>query len=198
MWALDAAIKNGNYFLFFPTKDKSDAIHIGVAISKSPIGPFKAESKPIPGSYSIDPAVFVNDDGKTYIYFGGIWGRQLQRWGDGKYDTLVSKTDLMQNNNPALNCRVVRLSSNMKDFRGLVRNALIIDSAGQPLLGEMTTEGFSKVHGCINLMANITLVIQPATRTALPMPSEIHHMDHSLILAILCSRYKAGQPITLL
>lgn len=35
---------------------------------------------PIGGSFSIDPAVLVDDDdnGSAYLYFGGIWGGQLQ------------------------------------------------------------------------------------------------------------------------
>ena len=37
-------------------------------------------------SYSIDPAVYVDDDGSAYIYYGGIWGGQLQRWESGSYD----------------------------------------------------------------------------------------------------------------
>ena len=35
------------------------------------------------GSFSIDPAVFIDDDGAAYMYFGGIWGGQLQRWETG-------------------------------------------------------------------------------------------------------------------
>jgi beta-xylosidase len=80
LWAPDAAYKNGTYYLYFPVKDKKDAFRIGVATSKSPTGPFKPEANPIPGSYSIDPAVFTDKDGKSYMYFGGIWGGQLQRW----------------------------------------------------------------------------------------------------------------------
>src|SRR6186713_631578 len=31
--------------------------------------------------------VFKDDDGKFYMYFGGIWGGQLQRWNNNKYDS---------------------------------------------------------------------------------------------------------------
>ena len=71
LWAPDAAFANGKYYLYFPAKDKSDVFRIGVATSSSPIGPFKAEAKPIEGSYSIDPAVFTDTDGSSYMYFGG-------------------------------------------------------------------------------------------------------------------------------
>jgi hypothetical protein len=86
MWAPDAAYRNGTYYLYFPARDKAKDKHglgtfrIGVATSKSPMGPFKAEPKPIAGSFSMDPAVFTDTDGKSYMYFGGIWGGQLQRW----------------------------------------------------------------------------------------------------------------------
>jgi len=72
LWAPDAALKNGTYYLYFPVKDKSDVFRIGVATSKNPVGPFKAEAKPIEGSYSIDPAIFTDTDGSTYtsVEFG--------------------------------------------------------------------------------------------------------------------------------
>lgn len=106
LWAPDAAYKNGTYYLYFPVKDKNDVFRIGVATSKSPAGPFKAQPKPIAGSFSIDPAVFTDTDGSTYMYFGGIWGGQLQRWATGKYDANGSKTDLMHDDQPALTCKV--------------------------------------------------------------------------------------------
>jgi len=49
---------------------------IGVAVSDVPEGPFKPESKPIEGSYSVDPASFFDDDGEVYLYFVGFWGGQ--------------------------------------------------------------------------------------------------------------------------
>ncbi|WP_295770882.1 glycoside hydrolase family 43 protein [uncultured Mucilaginibacter sp.] len=136
LWAPDAAFKNGTYYLYFPLKDKNDVFAIGVATSKSPAGPFKAEPKPIAGSFSIDPAVFTDDDGSTYMYFGGIWGGQLQRWKNGKYDANGSKTDLQQDDSPAINCKVAKLKTNMKEFDGEVKDAVIIDSGGKPLLGK--------------------------------------------------------------
>ena len=87
MWAPDAAFANGKYYLYFPVKDKQDVFRIGVAVSDKPEGPFTAEKEPIKNSYSIDPAVFKDDDGKYYMYFGGIWGGQLQRWDNNKYDS---------------------------------------------------------------------------------------------------------------
>ena len=110
MWAPDAAKKNDTYYLYFPAKDKQGAFRIGVATSKSPVGPFKAQPQPIKGSFSIDPAVFTDTDGKTYMYFGGIWGGQLQRNVTGSYDPNGSKTDLMADDKPALTPKVALLT----------------------------------------------------------------------------------------
>lgn len=134
LWAPDAAYKNGTYYLYFPVKDKQDVFRMGVATSKSPTGPFKAEPKPIPGSYSIDPAVFTDTDGKSYMYFGGIWGGQLQRWHTGKYDKSL-KTDLQKDMEPALSAKIARMSNDMLTFAETPKDLVILDKAGKPLLG---------------------------------------------------------------
>ncbi|RYE33248.1 MAG: alpha-N-arabinofuranosidase [Sphingobacteriaceae bacterium] len=135
LWAPDAAYKNGKYYLFFPVKDKQDVFHIGVAISDKPTGPFKAQPEPIKGSFSIDPAVFTDTDGSTYMYFGGIWGGQLQRWATGKYEANGSKTDLNQNDKPALSVKVAKLTGNLLEFAETPKDGLIVDKNGKPLLG---------------------------------------------------------------
>jgi hypothetical protein len=141
MWAPDAAFKNGTYYLFFPARDKSKdrnglgAFKIGVATSSNPMGPFKAEPLPIKGSFSMDPAVYIDDDGQAYMYFGGIWGGQLQRWSNGKYDPNGSDTDLKQDNKPALSGKVVKLTADLKQFAETPRDAVILDEKGKPVLG---------------------------------------------------------------
>jgi hypothetical protein len=72
MWAPDCAYKDGTYFFYFPARDKAGEFRIGVATSTSPAGPFKPEPKPIEGSFSIDPSVFIDEDGVAYMYFGGL------------------------------------------------------------------------------------------------------------------------------
>jgi len=136
LWAPDAAYANGKYYLYFPAKDKKDVFRIGVATSSSPAGPFKAEPEPIKGSYSIDPAVFMDSDGKSYMYFGGIWGGQLQRWSTGTYDATGSKTDLQKDEEPAISPRVARMSKDMLKFDEPVKEVKIVDQQGQPLLGK--------------------------------------------------------------
>jgi len=141
MWAPDAAYKNGTYFLYFPVRDKNKDKHglgtfrIGVATSKSPMGPFKAEPAPIKLAYSMDPAVFTDDDGKSYMYFGGIWGGQLQRWATGKFDPNGSDTDLHQDDKPALSGKVARMTPDMKQLAEKPRDAVILDTNGKPVLG---------------------------------------------------------------
>lgn len=134
LWAPDAAFKNGSYYLYFPVKDKKDVFRIGVATAKNPAGPFKAQAKPIEGSYSIDPAVFTDTDGNSYMYFGGIWGGQLQRWTNGNYNTNGSKTDSGKENEPALTAKVAKMSTDMLSFDGPVKDVVILDKEGKPLL----------------------------------------------------------------
>jgi hypothetical protein len=139
-WAPDAAYKDGTYYLYFPARDRQldknglGTFRIGVATSKNPMGPFKAEAQPIPGSYSMDPAVFTDTDGASYMYFGGIWGGQLQRWATGTFDPNGSDTDLGRNDRPALSGKVARLNPDMKTFAEAPRDAVILDGSGRPVL----------------------------------------------------------------
>ena len=129
LWAPDAAFANNTYYLYFPVKDKKDVFHIGVATSSKPEGPFKAEKEPIKGSYSIDPCVFKDDDGSYYMYFGGIWGGQLQRWNNNKYDSAA------QNRKPeekAIQPRIAKMSKDMKSFAEPVKEVQVVDKNGQP------------------------------------------------------------------
>jgi hypothetical protein len=130
MWAPDAAEKGGKYYFYFPAKDKQDVFRIGVAIGDKPSGPFKARPAPIEGSFSIDPAVFMDSDGKHYMYFGGIWGGQLQRWRTGSYkaeDSYPAKDE------PALTAKVARLGVDMVSFAEKPRDVVIQDENSKPL-----------------------------------------------------------------
>ena len=135
MWAPDAAYKNGTYYLYFPARDPNDVFRIGVATGKSPMGPFKAEPKPIEGGFSVDPAVFVDKGGEAYLYFGGIWGGQLQKWTGGSYDPKASDTDLHQDDKPALSAKVAKLTPDMKQLAEKPRDVVILGEDGKPVLG---------------------------------------------------------------
>ncbi|WP_408648130.1 family 43 glycosylhydrolase [Streptomyces gossypiisoli] len=73
-WAPTMAEKNGKYYFYY-----SADTNIGVAVSDSPTGPFKDPlGKPLiaRGAFSgqmIDPAVFTDDDGQSYLYWGNGW-----------------------------------------------------------------------------------------------------------------------------
>ncbi|MEO7494958.1 MAG: glycoside hydrolase family 43 protein [Massilia sp.] len=130
MWAPDAASKDGKYYLYFPAKRADGIFQIGVAIGDHPAGPFVPEPQAIEGSYSIDPAVY-DDDGVHYLYFGGIWGGQLQKYRDNEYSEAHDEPGPDQ---PALLPRVARLSDDMKQFAEAPREIVILDQEGKPLL----------------------------------------------------------------
>ncbi|GGM20941.1 hypothetical protein GCM10011608_01910 [Micromonospora sonchi] len=71
-WAPAAIEKNGKYYFYFSAQQ-----NIGVAVADSPLGPFVDPlGKPLVnkddynGAQQIDPAVFTDDDGKSYLYWG--------------------------------------------------------------------------------------------------------------------------------
>jgi hypothetical protein len=131
MWAPDAAEKGGKYYLYFPAKDKQDVFRIGAAVGDSPSGPFTARPGPIEGTYSIDPAVFKDSDGTYYMYFGGIWGGQLQRWATGTY---TPKDIYPANDQPALSAKVARLGDDMVTLAEPARDVVLVDGQGTPLI----------------------------------------------------------------
>jgi beta-xylosidase len=89
LWAPDACERNGKYYLYAPANHQ-----IGVFVSDRPEGPYKdALGKPlIPLTESIDPNVFIDDDGQAYLYFSRR----------GRY------------------CYVVKLKENMIEMDGMI------------------------------------------------------------------------------
>ena len=139
MWAPDAVWKKGTFYLYFPVKDKEDIFRIGVATSKKPEGPFKVEPNAIKGSYSIDPSVFKDKDGQVYMYFGGIWGGQLQRWKDNQYQ---GKTENPKKGELARLPRVVKMSADLKSFAEEVREVKILDEKGNLFMEDNNDKRF--------------------------------------------------------
>ena len=131
MWAPDAAFRNGKYYLYFPAKKADDIFQIGVAVGDSPAGPFLPEPEAIKNSYSIDPAVFIDDDGAAYMYFGGLWGGQLQSYRNNKYNSQHGEP---LPNEPALGPRMAKLTDHMLQFSEEVKEILLLDEKGNPLL----------------------------------------------------------------
>jgi len=137
MWAPDANEKNGKYYLFFPAKDYDGIFRIGVAVGDSPIGPFTAQPEAIKGSFSIDPAVFKDDDGSYYMYFGGLWGGQLQRWRTGVFNAEhpESPTAHFPNDDePALLPLVAKMTDDLLEFSEKPKGIEILDENGDLLL----------------------------------------------------------------
>jgi hypothetical protein len=145
MWAPDAAEKDGQYYLFFPAKDHEGVFKIGVAVSDSPVGPFTPQQEAIKNSFSIDPAVYKDDDGSYYMYFGGIWGGQLQRWRSGKFNAEQPESPvafLPSENEPALCPKIAKLTDDLLEFAEDVKDVLITDENGEPLLQGDTDRRF--------------------------------------------------------
>ena len=147
MWAPDAAFNDGSYFLYFPAKDHAGAFRIGVATSQNPAGPFTARPQPIEGSFSIDPAVFTDDDGKSFMYFGGINGGQLQMNVSGAYNPAAPKTVNLPPSSPALMPKVAMMRPDMLEFAEPPRDVAIVDPAGNPLLnGDLNRRFFESAR----------------------------------------------------
>jgi beta-xylosidase len=90
-WAGQMVTKNGKFYWYVPVQESSTgAMAIGVAVANSPTGPFTdAIGKPLVNDafemsnmgfatagdtpYTIDPSVFVDDDGQAYLHYGGFW-----------------------------------------------------------------------------------------------------------------------------
>lgn len=67
LYAPDCIYKNGKYYLYFCMSDNSE----GVATSLQPFGPFVDTKKiDLANENFIDPAVFLDDDGQGYYYWG--------------------------------------------------------------------------------------------------------------------------------
>lgn len=134
MWAPDAAEKDGRYYLYFPAKDADGVFRLGVAVSDDPVGPFTPQDQPIPGSFSIDPSVFEDADGSHYMYFGGIWGGQLQRWATGTFNEDPDlNEDLGDDAAPALMPQIALMADDMMTFAEDPRPVMILDEDGEPI-----------------------------------------------------------------
>jgi hypothetical protein len=154
MWAPDAAEKDGKYFLFFPAKDYNGIFRIGVAVSNSPVGPFTPQPEAIKKSFSIDPAVFKDDDAcpeetvrqeSYYMYFGGIWGGQLQRWRNGSFNAAQPASPtahLPKDNEPALCAKIAKLTDDLLECDEEPKDVVIVDKKGNPLLQGDTERRF--------------------------------------------------------
>lgn len=80
-WAPEVYYVNGKFYMYYSADE-----HICVATSNSPLGPFKQENKApmIEGEKCIDNTLFIDDDGKPYLFFDrfndglNIWVAELE------------------------------------------------------------------------------------------------------------------------
>lgn len=76
-WAGACIYRNGKFYFYVPVNQKNGGNAIGVAVSDSPTGPFRdALGAPLLSGHGyIDPAVFIDDDGQAYMYWGNpnLW-----------------------------------------------------------------------------------------------------------------------------
>lgn len=73
-WASQCIERNGKFYLYCPVQSRG----IGVLVADNPFGPFNdplGKSLIGPEYDSIDPSVFVDDDGQAYLYWGNpnLW-----------------------------------------------------------------------------------------------------------------------------
>ena len=130
MWAPDLAYKNGKYHLIFPARDKDGIFRIGAAHSDSPVGPFTPDDDYIQGTCSIDPCVFVDDDGKVYMYYGGLWGGQLEKWQTGVFDPNGAEPD---SDKPALAPFCAELNDDCNALASEPFHVQILDENGEDI-----------------------------------------------------------------
>lgn len=130
LWDCDCTCKDGKYYMYFPLKDQTDIFRIGVAVADKPEGPFISQPDPMKGSYSIDPAILDDGDGNYYMYFGGLWGGQLQRYKNNK---ALECAEFPADNEPAIPSRIAKLADNMLEFAEEPRPVVILDENGKPL-----------------------------------------------------------------
>lgn len=98
-WASQMVERDGKFFWYVPVNQAGGAMTIGVAVGDSPLGPFTdAIGGPLiddqfemeafgftdPGqtAYTIDPSVFIDDDGQAYLIYGSFWRMIIARLGE--------------------------------------------------------------------------------------------------------------------
>jgi beta-xylosidase len=88
-WAGQMVTKNGKFYWYVPVNQKGSGMAIGVAVADSPTGPFRdalgralvddafemtnfGYTQASQTVFTIDPTVFVDDDGQAYLHYGGF------------------------------------------------------------------------------------------------------------------------------
>lgn len=75
-WAGHVTSRNGKFYFYVPVNRQGGGKAIGVAVSNSILGPWTdAIGRPLVENGQIDPAIFIDDDGQAYLYWGNpdLW-----------------------------------------------------------------------------------------------------------------------------
>jgi len=96
MWAPDCAYRDGKYYFYYPHPSDShwnDSWKVGVAVSDQPGSGFKDSGyiEGLGGFGMIDPCVFVDDDDRVYMYYGGAG---MCRGGEMNTDMISLKEEM--------------------------------------------------------------------------------------------------------
>lgn len=85
LWAPDMIYNNGKYYLYYPIRILTNEngkrkvnSYVAVAVSDRPDQRFQILNPKIEGTKGIDPSVFIDDDGKKYLYWGSRWVAELK------------------------------------------------------------------------------------------------------------------------
>jgi len=86
----------------------------------------------------------MDEDGKYYMYFGGIWGGQLQRWKTGTFKSEGEGplVHLPEEHEPALCAKIAQLTDDLLEFAETPKDVIILDEHSQPLLSGDTDRRF--------------------------------------------------------
>jgi len=139
LWAPDCVEKDGKYYFVFPAKDKEGFFRIGIAIGDSPGGPFKPEPNYLKGTYSIDPCMFPDTDGKYYLIFGGLQGGQLDQYIDNKWSADNKEP---KGSEPARMPKIALMKYNMLELAEEPRDLIIVDEKGNYITSEDSKRRF--------------------------------------------------------
>lgn len=64
-WGAEVYERGGSFYMYYTVEE-----HLAIATSSSPLGPFiQEEKKPVHIQKEIDPHLFVDDDGRAYMYY---------------------------------------------------------------------------------------------------------------------------------
>ena len=118
-------LRTGRIIFIFPVGGR-----IGVATSDKPYGPWKILDQPVTGASGIDPCVFQDDDGTSYLFTGG-----------GGISVAKLKDNMLELDVPAVTNTVATVATNNPTGRGGRGGRGNMQHINLPNPGRTTIEG---------------------------------------------------------